>query len=294
MDWQEQLIRLYLEICELYDQELFVLTERFSNNDQPDFTDSEVATVYLWGLLAGHHTQKANHKYVMDHLAEWFPDLPKYSAYLDRVNRLGDFLCALTDRLLGRLPLETVPEVRRLIDSMPIMMAKRNNSYRAKVAPELADRTWHPVKKMSYYGVKVHAIAFSRPGALPLPEYFFLTNAAQHDLEAFRPLAEEIYFGDFIGDRAYVDTELKEQMKQRETDLVTPIKRKRNDPPLTLFQKAYNALVSKVRQPIESFFNWVETTVNIEDAARVRSSNGLRVHIWGKLAAAILVLAWSF
>ena len=109
MGWLKQLIKLYLEICELYYQEPFVLTERFSNNNQPDFTDSEVATVYLWSHFVGHQKQKASHQYVSDHLAEWLPDLPKYSSYNDRVNRLDDFLCALTYHLLGCLPLETVP-----------------------------------------------------------------------------------------------------------------------------------------------------------------------------------------
>ncbi|MBF0239014.1 MAG: IS982 family transposase [SAR324 cluster bacterium] len=293
MDWQDQLIRLYVEICELSEQELFVLTERYGNNNQPHFTDNEVATVYLWGILSGHQTKQAIHKYARRHLLEWFPDLPKYSAYVDRVNRLGDFFCALTYRLFRYLPFETVCDLRRVIDSMPIMIAKRKNSYRAKVASELADRTWHPVKEMYYYGVKLHAIAFSRPGTLPLPEYLFVTNAAQHDLEAFRPLAEEIVGGDFIGDKAYIDSQLNGQMRQQETDLITPIKRKRNDPPLTLFQRAYNTLVSKVRQPIESFFNWLEAVVSIEDASKVRSSNGLIVHIWGKLTAAILTLAWK-
>jgi len=96
----------------------------------------------------------------------------------------------------------------------------------------------HPLKNMFYYGVKLHAINFSRPGRLPLPEYLFITNTAKHDLEAFRPLAEEILGGDFIGDKAYVDAQLYEQLKQQGVDLITPIKRKRNDPPLTLFQKS--------------------------------------------------------
>ena len=77
---------------------------------------------------------------------------------------------------MGYLPFETVPQLSRLIDSMPIMMAKRNNSYRAKVATELANRTWNPVKKMNYYGVKVHAIAFSRPSNLPLPGALSVTS----------------------------------------------------------------------------------------------------------------------
>ena len=117
MDWQEQLIRVYLEICELYDQEHFEFKERFSNNSKPEFTDCEVATVYLWGILSGHQKQKNIHKYMSQHLIEWFPNLPKYSAYIDRVNRLDDFLCALTYRLFRHLPFDTVYEMKRIIDA---------------------------------------------------------------------------------------------------------------------------------------------------------------------------------
>ena len=293
MDWQEQLIGLYLEICELHEQELWVTLQRFSNNNDPKFTDCEVATVYLWGILCGYQENKDTHKYVRRHLMEWFPHFPKYSAYIDRINRLDDFLCALTYRFSRYLPYHTVQQFSQVIDSMPIMMAKRNNSYRAKVAPELASRTWHPVKEMYYYGVKVHAIGFVRPGTLPLPGALFVTTASQHDLPAMRPLAEDIHFGRFIGDKAYSDTTLNVQLEEQGAELITPIKRNRNDPPLTLFQNAYNTLVSKLRQPIESFFNWVEAAVKIENASKVRSAKGLKIHLWGKLAVAILVLAWE-
>jgi hypothetical protein len=49
------------------------------------------------------------------------------------------------------------------------------------------------LKKMNRDGVKGHAIAFSRSGNLSLPRALFVTDAAQHNLEVFRPLAEEIH-----------------------------------------------------------------------------------------------------
>lgn len=175
---------------------------------------------------------------------------------------------------------------------MPIMMAHGGHSYRAKVAPELANRTWHPVKETYYYGVKMHLIAYSRPGSLPLPERIFMTPASTHDLEALRPYVEEIHFGQFIADKAYCDQELNQQMeKDQNLTLRIPIKRKRNSPPLTLFQRAYNTLVSKMRQPIESLFAWIQKNTSIQQASRVRSAKGLRIHLWGRLATAMWILA---
>ena len=113
MDWQEQLIGLYLEICQLYEQELCLLTQRMSNHPPPQFSDNEVATVYLWGILSGFQERGDIHTYARRHLAEWFPDLPNYSTYVYRVNRLDNFLCALTHRFMRYLHFATVSGLTR-------------------------------------------------------------------------------------------------------------------------------------------------------------------------------------
>lgn len=41
-----KLIKTYQYVCEKYEQELKYHCERFSNNNQPDFTDQEVLTIY--------------------------------------------------------------------------------------------------------------------------------------------------------------------------------------------------------------------------------------------------------
>jgi len=52
------------------------------------------------------------------------------------------------------------------------------------------------------------------------------------------------------------------------------------------------AILSKIRQPIESFFKWLIDKTDIQRAGRVRSTEGLMIHCWGKLtfAAYLLVL----
>ena len=42
-------------------------------------------------------------------------------------------------------------------------------------------------------------------------------------------------------------------------------------------------MVSSVRQPIESFFNWLNEKTQIQKASKVRSSKGLLVHILGRI-----------
>jgi hypothetical protein len=48
-----------------------------------------------------------------------------------------------------------------------------------------------------------------------------------------------------------------------------------------------------VRQPIESLFNWIDEKTGIQEASKVRSVEGLMVHAFGRLAAAMLLLAFN-
>jgi hypothetical protein len=48
-----------------------------------------------------------------------------------------------------------------------------------------------------------------------------------------------------------------------------------------------------MRQPIESLFNWINEKTGIQQASKVRSYRGLLVHAFGRLAAAMLLLAFN-
>ena len=77
--------------------------------------------------------------------------------------------------------------------------------------------------------------------------------------------------------------------------MYTPIKeikgvpeciRKRDKAANDLFSRA----VSKIRQPIESLFNWLIQKTDIQRASKVRSTKGLIVHVFGRIAAAFISL----
>ncbi len=63
---------------------------------------------------------------------------------------------------------------------------------------------------------------------------------------------------------------------------------------LSEFEKYHNRLVSKFRQPIESLFNWIIEKTNIQRASKVRSTNALLIHCWGKLAFAFFLLVFYY
>lgn len=59
-------------------------------------------------------------------------------------------------------------------------------------------------------------------------------------------------------------------------------------PPPTSFQE----LSQGSGKPIESFFNWLNDGFGIQNASKVRPNQGLIVHTFGKIAAALAL--WIF
>lgn len=56
------------------------------------------------------------------------------------------------------------------------------------------------------------------------------------------------------------------------------------------FNNLYPKAVSKVRQPIESLFNWLIEKTGIQKASKIRSTEGLLIHLLGKIASAFIAL----
>jgi hypothetical protein len=77
--------------------------------------------------------------------------------------------------------------------------------------------------------------------------------------------------------------------------MMTPVKAVKNQSE-TIVQRdkaandLYSTAVSKIRQPIEALFNWLIEKTDIQRASKVRSTKGLIVHIFGRIAAAYIFL----
>jgi hypothetical protein len=293
---QLKLIQLYFYVCQVYEEELKWHCQRFTKNGaEPIFSDCEVLTTYLFGVGFEQRFQiKQVHRYIRDHWLSWFPNLPAYQTYNERLNRLVSVFPVLVYRLICELAdKKNYSQYFSLTDSMPIMTC--SNRRRAKVALELCDKGYNSVKKRHFYGVKLHAIGFYNPGGLPVPEFLQLSKASEHDLSAQRPILEQLSNRIVFGDKAFRDKKLDRVIKDKGGELLTPVVyqdgiqralRERTKAADDL----YSVAVSSIRQPIESFFNWIIEKTDIQRAAKVRSIKGLLVHIFGKIAAAFIPL----
>ena len=178
-------------------------------------------------------------------------------------------------------------------DSCPIITCAGNRS--AKVARHLTDKTYSLTKKIWYYGVKLHVLAHKIPNKLPIPQLIGITKASVHDLTALKPTLAKIKNSVVILDKAYIDSNLAREMAENNSEIITPIKKVKgisqieeyaNQAPDDLF----NRTVAKVRQPIESLFNWINEKTGIQKASKVRSEKGLLLHVFGKICAALIIL----
>ena len=227
MDWRERLITLFSWIERRYNLGLFICSERMSNNSRPDFSDSEVLTVYLQGIMNGHSKVSRIYEYVRNHLSECFPKLPAYATYIQRLNRLSAALSALLSSIQNDFPLLPEPKFLFLIDSLPIMTANAQRSGRAEVAREIADTGWNSSKKTYYCGLKLHVLAVRRTGQLPLPDFITITSASAADINTLKEIADDLHNTSVYADKAYVSKALKQHLEEQGASLNTPVKRKK-------------------------------------------------------------------
>ena len=294
MDTTSTLVRIYLFICQRYRGRLAAAAQRQSNNADPDFTDEEVLTIYVFGLIKKRSTISEIHEYVEDHFSGWFPDLPSYQSYNRRLNRMSAVFAPLVEEALSMIDSEnTRGKALRIADSMPIMMAKGQRSSQAEVASDrLASVGYCSSKDTFFHGVKLHLVVEHRSEQLPVPERAGLTPGSENDLRALRRVLSTIEGGVLYGDKAYCDGPLKERLAEdQDLDLLTPVKKEKGQKTLSAADKLYSEAVSRLRQPIESLFNWIDEKTGIQRASKVRSYQGLLVHVFGRLAAAMLILA---
>ena len=294
MTWDLRLISTYYLVC-AHRSALSFYTIRNTNNYLPTFTDEEVMTIYLFCTTDDFKLHTNDYTY--RHLSSWFPHLPKYEAFNARLNRLGDCFRCFTELITPRL-YEQKREYQALIrefitDSLPIMLAQRQRSKTAKVAIGMANLGYCATKKVAYHGFKFHAAnLMSEQATLPTPFCGVISPASAHDNTVFKEsIAPHCINAKVYSDSAYCDQAAAPELLQKYNVTTCPIqKRKRGQTELFYDQKCQNTAISRIRQPIEGYFNWLIELTGIQNASKCRSLKGVLTHIYGKIAAATVFL----
>jgi hypothetical protein len=296
-EMQLNLVQTYMWVCDMFDKNPQWNFIRMSNNNRPTgFTDQEAITIYLFaGKYIKLFDKKEIHDFAKHFLISWFPKLTSYEKFNNRLNVISPIFRDMVIYIVSNnIPQSAQLDVL-LLDSMPIVTCKGRNR-KAKVAREHTDKGFCATKNMYFYGLKLHILAFRNSGTLPFPTKLYFSAASENDLAFVRELnwLDDLLKVSVFADKAYCDKDYFEPRKKHiQLELFTPIKTVKGTPEhIKQHDFAYNNLfstaVSKVRQPIESLLNWLIQKSKIQDATKVRSTNGLWCHCFGKLAIALL------
>jgi hypothetical protein len=294
-----ELIKLYYYLCECYNTELRWHCQRFGPNSSPSnekITDEEVLCIYFYCRIhENRHGKKDIYGFAVRYLKSWFPCLPNYANFNARLNKLHPCILGLVPMLLQLIEKEDVVKNVNgdvlLVDSFPIILC--SGKRKGKVATEISDKSYCASKGIYYYGVKMHTLAKKVAKKLPLIDCIGITRASENDLAAIRTILGKLWDKSIFADRAYCDKPLNERlMNEQYSYIYTPVKLVKGETlAMRQSRKAaddlFSAAVSKVRQPIESLFNWMDQLTGLQNASKVRATNGLFVHIFGAIATCL-------
>ena len=290
---ENQLIQIYLFVCQTYDTSSNTCFQRLSNNCKPVFTDQELLTIWFFAHLNGLFQKKQMLRFIEHYWSDWFPGLPAYQTFVFRLNQLEPSFQTFGGVLSSALENRQTPFIDQIVDSLPIMLAAHGHSYGARVAREIADAGYCAAKKTRFHGVRLHVLAQRRAGRLPSPKQIWMCKASAHDSTAFIGQSPRLPAIALFADLAYPTPEIQAHLKEQESRLIAPLKKPKGGE-LTTDENYYNRLVRSLRQPIESLFNWINEKTGIQRASKVRSTDALITHCWGKLAVAYFLLVFYY
>ena len=282
-----KLIYIYLLVCEMYSTILAQEVQRLSNNCRPKFTDEEAITCYLFALLEQKQNVKSVHGFICEYWGEWFPNLPSYAQFTKQINFLAPAIEMFAKNLIYRN--FKADNMEFLLDSMPIVIANAKRSRTARVAHELCDKGYCASKNMYFYGVKLHGLLQAQSHKLPKMHAFRVEPASRSDLTVGKELLQTAENLTVYADKAYIDATWREELSQQNVRLLTPIKLKKGEKALNAADALWSRAVSSVRQPIESFFAWLQDKTQIQRASKVRSESGLIAFIFARIAVAAIL-----
>jgi hypothetical protein len=236
-----------------------------SNNYSPLFTDQEVITMYLFGIMQRRFTVKDSYAYIVNHWLDWFPNLPSYQAYNKRLNDLYWQFEVIARELMSSLSYKDCSPDVSLADCLPIILSKR--PYQAKVALQVADKGSNPMsshrhvrcstKNLYYHGLKLHFLGADTYKALPRAQYMGFSQASANDLTVLKPILSQLKACKVIGDKIYACQAFNQQVSSQQVEILTPVKLKKGQKYLEAANKRFTRYIRTVRQPVEAFFRWL-------------------------------------
>jgi hypothetical protein len=113
-------------ICDVYESSLKFYCQRFSNNNNPIFTNQELLVYLFSGAYQQYFKIKDIHTFTKEYLPVWFPNLPSYQTFNYRLNLMPEAICELVRLLIHSFKPQDCDSMKSLVFSVTIYCKNSN------------------------------------------------------------------------------------------------------------------------------------------------------------------------
>ena len=294
MNRDNSLIKIFLLVSDFVKSyfEKNPMERNTSPNENYFYTD-ELMTVYLFGVEVGLVSVKEIHSYICSHYRDWFPKIPKYVGFNQRLNKVSKLFQEFSAYQISISNKSTdLKDAIQSIDSMPIIVSKKTRK-KSKIKPDTKlNNGYCSSKDLHFFGAKLHLVVVNQEASLAKPLTFKVTPASPHDLTVAKSMSKEFKDCTLLGDKAYVSKKFKNKLLKQNVILRTPIKLTKIKKSYNDDELIYNNAISSRRQSVEIFFAWLIRKTKIQIASLIRSISGFTFFVYSRIALAIMLLEY--
>lgn len=284
--WSDILTVQYVLVDDCYQQlDASILPERkFAPQGVPDFSDSEVITIALFGEMVFAGDEDKTLHFIRQYHLDLFPDLLDNSRFNRRRHQLVAVMEAIREKLRDRWrrehPLDEEEENLRIVDSAPISICTYTRGGRCQSIPLEWRDEWFGVcssKKTKFFGARCHITTTLDQ----MIDTWLLAPGSYDDRKPMAALLENRQGLGIIGDKGYVSEDLANRLWEDDQHLLLTLKK---DNQKEQWPGGIQRILGYLRHRVETTFSVLQTVFNFE-RPKSRSLAGLMARITTKILA---------
>ena len=274
--WSDILTANYMFVDDSY-QEInptLPLKRQFAPHGTPEFSDSEVITIALFGEMVFHGDEDKTLHFIRQYHLDMFPKLLDKSRFNRRRHQLTEVMEAIRQHLRDRWrdahPLDEDEAHLRLVDSAPISICTYTRGSRCQSIPVEWRDEWFGVctsKKAKFFGPRCHVTTTLDQ----MIDSWLLAPGSYDDRKPMVTLLENQRTLAVIGDKGYVSQELADRLWEEGEHLLLALKR---DNQKVQWPTGFQKILGYLRHRVETTFSVLTTVFNFE-RPKSRSLSGL-------------------
>jgi hypothetical protein len=284
--WSDILTVQYVLVDDCYQQlDASILPERkFAPQGVPDFSDSEVITIALFGEMVFAGDEDKTLHFIGQYHLDLFPDLLDNSRFNRRRHQLVAVMEAIREKLRDRWrrehPLDEEEENLRIVDSAPISICTYTRGGRCQSIPLEWRDEWFGVcssKKTKFFGARCHITTTLDQ----MIDTWLLAPGSYDDRKPMAALLENRQGLGIIGDKGYVSEDLANRLWEDDQHLLLTLKK---DNQKEQWPGGIQRILGYLRHRVETTFSVLQTVFNFE-RPKSRSLAGLMARTTTKILA---------